>query len=143
MKKLILVACTVMFLGGCTQQTVSRPVAEPKAVPLEVQQPGNVVNTNVTRENNVSQWSTQEAGGVVTFEIPTGCIADGAAGSQYIACPTDENPTPTPEFVVSSDGMTVSFQRWEDLESPYYEHAISSIQVKTPLTHAITINIQE
>lgn len=88
-------------------------------------------------------WKTITIGGVATFEVPETCITDPGAGTTYLACPTDENPTPTPEMTFSSDGVTVNVRRWEGLESPYWDHVIASMTVLQPMTRDITINIDK
>ncbi len=90
-----------------------------------------------------ADWQTITIGGVVTFEVPAACHIDPGAGNAYLVCPTEENPTPTPEIHFSSDGQTVNVRRWENLESPYWNHMVASMKVVQPMTRDITINIQK
>jgi hypothetical protein len=80
-------------------------------------------------------------GGVATFQIPTHCNASGGAGSTYIVCPTPDNDTPTPEMVISSDGIQVNIKRWENLSSPYWNDIIKSMRITAPLDRAVEIHI--
>ncbi len=82
-------------------------------------------------------------GGVVSVEIPSTCFTEPAAGSTYITCPTAENETPTPEMVISSDGIQVNVRRWEGLESPIWDEVVASLRVLTPLDRAIQINVDQ
>lgn len=98
---------------------------------------------NVAESEDDSSWQTVDIAGVVTMEIPASCTFNSGAGTRYVVCPTDENPQPTPEFTVSTDGYTVNVNRWENLESPYWQRAIESMAVVQPLTHDITIRIEK
>ena len=88
-------------------------------------------------------WQTVDISGVITVEIPSMCTIDPGAGNHYVVCATAENPTPTPEMNLSSDGMTMNIKRWENLDSPYWDHVIGSIHVVQPMTHNVTITIQK
>jgi hypothetical protein len=88
-------------------------------------------------------WQTVTIGGIVTFEVPKDCVLDPGAGTAYLVCPTEENDQPLPEMAFSSDGVTVNVRRYENLESPYWEHIVASMSVVQPMDHDITINIQE
>lgn len=102
-------------------------------------QQASVVTVPSTENANVK---TITAGGVIEVKIPSDCETSGAAGSTYVICPTAGNPTPTPDAVISSDGQVVSIKRWEDQVWPFWDEFIASIRVKTPLTHEVTIKIQ-
>ena len=90
-----------------------------------------------------ADWKTITIGGVVSFQIPPQCNTDAGAGSTYVTCPTANNPTPTPEFVFSSDGIQVNMRRHENLASPYWNDVLASMKVIQPLTHKIQINIDK
>jgi len=98
-------------------------------------------SADVETSDPYAGWQEIQAGGVVSFLIPPGCQGDPGAGSNYIVCPTEDNPTPTPEMVISSDGITVNVRRWEGMESPYWDQVIASMHVMTPVNRDITINI--
>lgn len=82
-------------------------------------------------------------GGAVSLRIPPGCQAEGAAGSTYVTCPTPGNPTPTPDLVASSDGLTVDIKRWEDQSWEHWDKVIASLRVLTPLDREVKITIQK
>lgn len=103
-------------------------------------------NANPSTENSAADaesWKEVTIGGIVTFEIPVECTLDPGAGNAYLICPTEENPTPTPEMNFSSDGITVNVRRWEGLETPYWNPIIESMNVVTPMERDITITIQK
>ena len=97
----------------------------------------------VVSDGNEAEWQTVEISGVITVEIPVACSIDPGAGNHYVVCPTAENPTPTPELNISSDGTTVNVRRWEGLDTPYWEHVVASMNVVQPMERAITINIEK
>ena len=96
-----------------------------------------------TEAPGVESWQTVTIGGIVSFEIPKTCTLDPGAGNAYLICPTAGNDQPTPEMNFSSDGITVNVHRWENLESPYWDHIVASMKVIQPMTHDITINVQK
>ena len=96
-----------------------------------------------TEAPGVELWQAVTIGGVVSFEIPKACKLDPGAGNAYLICPTETNPTPTPEMNFSSDGITVSVHRWESLESPYWDHIVASMKVLQPMERDITINVEK
>jgi hypothetical protein len=99
--------------------------------------------TNPTNTQTYKNWKTIIVGGVVSFQIPPQCNTDAGAGSMYVNCPTNNNETPSPEFVFSSDGIQVNIKRWEGLSSPYWNDVLASMKVIQPLTHNIQINIDK
>ncbi len=105
---------------------------------------GRVFGPNLdSATDGETAWKSVTIGGIVTFEIPVECTLDPGAGNAYLICPTDENPTPTPEMKFSSDGITVNVRRWEGLETPYWDHIIESMNVVTPMERDITITIEK
>lgn len=103
----------------------------------------NAFAPTVASSDDTVSWQTVTIGGIVTFEIPKDCSLDSGAGNAYLVCPTADNSQPTPEMKFSSDGTTVNVRRWENLESPYWSHIIGSLKIVQPMTHDITINVQE
>lgn len=97
----------------------------------------------VASSDDTVSWQTVTIGGIVTFEIPKDCSLDSGAGNAYLICPTADNSQPTPEMKFSSDGITVNIRRWENLESPYWDHIVGSLKIVQPMTHDITINVQK
>lgn len=97
----------------------------------------------VSSPDDTVSWQTVTIGGIVTFEVPATCHLSGAAGSSYLYCPTNENDQPIGEMVFSSDGATVNVRRYENLESPYWNHIVGSLKIVQPMTRDITINVQQ
>ena len=88
-------------------------------------------------------WTTISPGGVVDLKIPPGCKTEGAAGSNYISCPTKDTPAPLPVMVISSDGMQVNIRRYQNHSWEYWDRVISTLLIKTPLNRAIQISIEK
>lgn len=103
----------------------------------------NIILPIGTETDGVSAWQTVTIGGVVTFEIPKTCKLDSGAGSSYLYCPTAENDQPLAEMVFSTDGSTVNVRRYENLETPYWDHIIASMKIVQPMTRDITINVEK
>ncbi len=132
MKKIFgFLALVTLLGGGCVTNT------------YYVQQSPTTTTTNIPANNSEPTTQTVVIGGVVTVEIPKNCTTEGAAGSTYISCPTADNPTPTPEMVISSDGKQVNVKRWEGLESPIWNDVVKSLKITTPLDRAIQINVEK
>lgn len=138
----LLAASLVFFGAGCVpgpepvEPKLLPPPPQPSAEPSAALPPST---EGVAYEG----WSTITPGGIAEFHIPPGCNAEGAAGTTYIVCPTPDNPTPIPEFTISSDGRQLNVRRWEDLESPYWDDVIASMRIQTPLKSDVQINIQK
>ncbi len=92
---------------------------------------------------NEIEWQTVTVGGVVTFEVPAACSLGSGTKAINLVCPTDENPEPLPEMTFWIEGDTVSVRRYENLETPYWDHIVASMEVTQPMTRDITINIQK
>lgn len=127
---IIIGICASMFLG-----IFLMPIDDDYSSGADQMMPADDMNV-------INGYTTHEFGGVVTIDLPASCTIDGAAGSSYVICPTEDNPTPTPEMVVSSDGITVNIKKWEGLNTEFYQRAVSTLKVKTPLTRAINITIE-
>lgn len=93
-------------------------------------------------QSSQKEFYTQSFGGVITLDIPSECIIDGAAGSGFVTCPTKENPTPIPDMVVTTDGFIVDIKKWEGRDTDFYQKVISTLKVKTPLNRSIKISIE-
>ncbi len=102
--------------------------------------PTPIVDT--TDDINASQWQTQEVSGV-EFKIPPGYKMDAGAGQRYIVKEDANNPSPTPDMHISSDGQQVNFRRWEGNNWQYWDQVIASIRIKTPMSHSLQINIDK
>jgi hypothetical protein len=89
------------------------------------------------------EWKTVVIGEMVSFEIPTSCTLGSSPTFINVVCPTAKNDQPLPEFSFVIDGSTVNVRRYENLESPYWDHVVASMSVVQPMTRDITINIQE
>lgn len=107
----------------------------------------NAFAPTVSSSDETVSWQTVTIGGIVMFEIPKDCTLKSGtgtdAGTGYLICPTADNSQPTPEMTFSSDGTTVNIRRWENLESPYWNHIVASMKVVQPMTDDITINVQK
>ena len=139
----------MVFWGGMQYLKISRGILTFAAVVLigagcvaSYPTTSDTESTDTESSDPYAGWHEIQAGGVVSFMIPPGCQGDPGAGSNYIVCPTDDNPTPTPEMVISSDGIVVHVRRWEGMESPYWNQVVASMRVLTPVTRDITINIE-
>lgn len=97
----------------------------------------------VSSPDDTVSWQTVTIGGIVTFEIPVTCHLSEARGFSSLYCPTDDNDQPIGEMVFSSDGTTVNVGRYENLETPYWNHIVGSLKIVQPMTHDITIHVQE
>lgn len=88
-----------------------------------------------------STWQTVDISGVATVEIPSTCTIDPGAGNHYVVC--SDAPDAKPEMDLSSDGYTLIVSKTLGYDSPYWEHVVGSIKVNQPLTHDVTIRIQQ
>lgn len=97
-------------------------------------------------------WKTVTIGGAVTFEIPVACALSVDSNDlididfttvSHLVCPTEENPTPTPEMTFWSGISTINVRRYENLETPYWDHIVGSMNVVQPMRSDLTINIQK
>ncbi|MFC1787757.1 hypothetical protein ACFLZY_00880 [Patescibacteria group bacterium] len=93
--------------------------------------------------NPYLNWKTIKPGGVIEMKIPAHCQGDGAVGTTYVVCPTDDNPHPTPDMSISSDGFSVNIKRWENLEWSYRDQVLESIRIITPLKGSVNLNIDK
>ncbi len=92
---------------------------------------------------SVTAWQTVTIGGIVSFEIPSTCRLGTDAKWMSLICPTTENDQPTPEMSFVLEGNAVSVYRYENLETPYWDHVIASMKIVQPMTRDITINVQK
>lgn len=94
------------------------------------------------RDINNTSWRTFTESGV-EFKLPPGYKMDAGAGNRYVVRDDPNNPSPTPDMHISTDGLQVNFRRWEGNAWQYWDEVIASIRIKTPLTHQLQINIDK
>lgn len=104
------------------------------------QAPPLIIDT--VRDINNTSWQTFNESGV-EFKLPPGYKMDPGAGQRYVVRDDPNNPSPTPDMHISSDGQQVNFRRWEGNSWQYWDQVIASIRIKTPLTHQLQINIDK
>ncbi|MBP9718393.1 hypothetical protein KBD59_03800 [Candidatus Gracilibacteria bacterium] len=80
---------------------------------------------------------TITAGGVVTMTIPENCETDSGAGTTHVVCNRLDR------VAITSDGLIVKIRQGSNPNWDYWNDFIASIRVKTPLSHGITIQIEQ
>lgn len=103
----------------------------------------NAFAPTVSSPDDTVSWQTVTIGGIVTFEVPTTCHLSEERELLTLYCPTNDNDQPIGEMVFSSYGTTVNVSRYENLETPYWNHIVGSLKIVQPMTNAITINVEK
>jgi len=120
MKKLItLAAFAAILLTGCTTD----------------------ISTIKSTPQKVAEMKTHDFG-VITLELPIDCFADGAAGSQYIMCPTEKGGEPESHMVISTDGQTVRISKGVAATDEFYTAAVASLKTQALDDREVTIVIE-
>lgn len=139
MKYVLIIIATAFITGGGlylwdhnrlpapVQSIVPPAVTEPPTTPPATTDP-------------YAGWQTVEESGV-EFKLPPGYRMDAGAGNRYVVKIDANNPSPTPDMHISTDGQQLNFRRWENHAWQYWDQVIASIRVKTPMRHPLQINI--
>lgn len=97
----------------------------------------------VSSLDDTVSWQTVTIGGIVTFEVPSTCRLGIDPKWINLVCPTEENNQPIPEMTFILEGDSVRVARYENLETPYWNHIVGSLKIIQPMTDDITINVQK
>lgn len=104
--------------------------------------PTQTIAPIITQPTIPSTWQPFEEAGVA-FKLPPGYRMDAGAGQRYVVKIDAQNPSPTPDMHISTDGEQINFRRWEGSAWQYWDQVIASIRVTTPMIHPLQINIDK
>lgn len=131
LKQILIIGITAIIVASGTYAWLSH-----KQIPAPV-------TPSAQASDPYTEWQLIPIADAATIMVPPGYRANAGAGSMYFIKPTSANPTPTPDFVVSTDGEHISIKRWENQGWQYWDQMIASIRVKTPLSHPLNITIDQ